>query len=359
MIFLTLAAGLILLAAGAEILIRGAVALALAARISPLVVGLTVVAFGTSAPELVVNLQSAWAGEADLAMGNVIGSNIFNILLILGLAAMIRPLVVSEQLVRFDVPLMIGLSLLVWVMALDGRLGRVDGCLLTLTLVVYTVWVVRKSRREQAELRREYVEEIGDTAKAPTSPIGYFVQFAQVAIGLAMLVFGARLLIDAAVDVARDFGISELMIGITLVAAGTSLPEVATSVIATVRGHRDIAVGNAVGSNLFNIMTVLGLTALVSPSGIAVAPAALWIDMPVMIVVAIACLPVFLTGRLIARWEGAIFLGYFIAYMVYLVLVAAESSALRTFVFAMLGLVAPATAIVLALSVKRELQAGS
>jgi cation:H+ antiporter len=354
MTFLILSVGLVVLTVGAEILVRGASALALAIRISPLVIGLTVVAFGTSAPELVVSLQSAWRGQADVAMGNVIGSNIFNILLILGVAALITPLVVSQQLVRVDVPLMIGVSLLVWAMAMDGRLGRLDGLFLTMTLIVYTTWLIRMSRREQATIRREYIQEFGDPEDVPTSMGQFVIQVLFVVVGLAMLVVGARMFTDGAVNIARSFGVSELVIGITLVAAGTSLPEAATSFMAAIRGERDIAVGNAVGSNLFNLMAVLGISSLVSPQGINVSPIALRVDMPVMIGVAIACLPVFLTGHLIARWEGVLFLGYLAAYTAYLILDATESAIQHTFVVAILGVALPLTMVILGVAVKRH-----
>ncbi len=347
--------GLIVLTIGAEVLIRGASALALGMRISPLVIGLTVVAFGTSAPELVVSLQSAWRGQSDVAIGNVIGSNIFNILFILGLASLITPLIVSQQLVRFDVPLLIIMSLLLGVMAIDGRVGRLDGLFLTGCLVLYVTWAIRKSRREQAEIQQQYADEFGQPEMTPTTAGQFLIQVMLVAIGLAMLVLGARLFTDAAVTIARGLGVSELVIGLTLVAVGTSLPEVATSVIAAIRGERDIAVGNAVGSNLFNIMAVLGISSLVAPHGIAVSPVALHTDLPVMIAVAIACLPVFFTGHVIARWEGALFLAYFVAYMTYLILTATQSSLQGGFVAAMVVFVIPLTVVTLALAVKRSL----
>jgi cation:H+ antiporter len=356
MSLLWLAVGLVVLTVGAEVMVRGASALALAMRISPLVIGLTVVAFGTSAPELIVSMQSAWQGQADLAMGNVIGSNIFNVLLILGISALIIPLVVSQQLVQIDVPLMIGASLLVGWLAGDGEIGRLDGFLLTSCLVSYTVWAIRKSRKEQAVIQQEYADELGIPSKAPTTPAQMLLQVVLLVVGLGMLVLGARLFVDAAVTIARGFGVSELVIGLTLVAAGTSLPEVATSVIAALRGERDIAVGNAVGSNLFNLLGVLGLTSLVAPGGIPVAPAALRVDLPVMIAVAVACLPVFFTGHMIARWEGAMFLAYFVAYMTYLILSATDSAIQGTFNMAMVGFVIPLTFVTLAIAVKRSLR---
>jgi len=284
------AAGLALLGFGAELLVRGASRLAAAFGISPIVIGLTVVAFGTSAPELAVSLKAAFAGQADLAMGNVIGSNILNVLLILGASAVIVPLVVHAQLIRLDVPLLIGVSVLVLLMGLDGRIGRLDGLLLFAGALAYTGFLVRQSRRENAAVQAEYAAEYA--AKRVASPL---VNGLLVLAGLVLLVGGSRLLVTAALAFARAMGVSELIVGLTIVAAGTSLPEIATSILAAARGERDIAVGNVVGSNLFNILIVLGLTALVSPDGVAVAPGALDFDLPVMVAVAVACLPIFFT----------------------------------------------------------------
>ena len=306
-------------------------------------------------PELVVSLQSAFSGQSEVALGNALGSNVFNILFILGISAMITPLVVAQQLVRFDVPLMIGLSVLLSALAADGRLGRWDGLILTLGLVTYTTWAILQSRKEQSAIQNEYAAEFGVDAVRPTTAKRLAGQIALFVLGLATLVMGARVFTGAAVDIARGLGVSELIIGLTIVAAGTSLPEVATSVMAAVRGERDLAVGNAVGSNLFNIMAVLGITALTAPLGIDVPEAAMRVDIPVTIAVSVACLPIFFTGSVIARWEGALFLAYFVAYMTYLFLSATESSIERTFSVAMVGFVIPLTAITLAIAVKRSL----
>jgi cation:H+ antiporter len=289
------------------------VGLAAAMRISPLVIGLTIVAFGTSAPELVVSLRSAFAGQGELALGNVIGSNVFNVLVILGLSAVIVPLRVDRQLVRFDVPLMIGLSLLVYAMCLDGRIGRVEGGLLAAGLVAYTAWSIRKSRQENdpavlGEFAAEYAEKVVST------PGQLMLQMAMVAGGLVLLVAGGELFIQSAIGLARAWGFSKLVVGLTIVAAGTSLPEVATSVVAALKGERDLAVGNVVGSNLFNLMCVLGFTGLLAPNGIPVGEAALSRDLPVMVLVALACLPLFLIGRSIDRWEGAVLLACYALY---------------------------------------------
>lgn len=345
--------GGVLLVGGAELLVRGASRLALAAGISPLVVGLTVVAFGTSAPELAVTVGSAVTGQADVALGNVVGSNIFNILFILGLAALIRPLVVAQQLVRLDVPLLIAVSVVVLGMGVDGRIGRIDGAVLTVGIAAYTVFLIRLSRREAPAVVAEYDEALGatpDTAPAARPLIDVLLLLA----GLALLVLGSRWLVDAAVETATRLGVSELVIGLTIVAAGTSLPEVATSVLAAARGQRDIAVGNAVGSCLFNLLAVLGIGSLVAPDGIGVPDGALTFDLPIMIAVAIAALPVMFTGYTISRVEGAVFLGYYGAYASYLVLVATDHGGAAQLGVAMVGFVIPLTVLTLVIGVVRH-----
>ena len=346
--------GLVLLVVGAEALVRGASRLALSVGISPLVVGLTVVAFGTSAPELAVSLQSAASGSADLALGNVVGSNIFNILFILGLSALIVPLLVARQLVRQEVPVMIGISLLLLALALDGRVGRGDGVLLLGLLLAYTAFLVYQSRRQNQGGDAGLAD--GVLASSPGWESRPAAQLLLIAAGLGSLVLGATWLVNAAVSFAQYLGVSELVIGLTIVAAGTSLPEVATSIIAALRGQRDIAVGNVVGSNVFNILGVLGLSSMVSPAGIAVAPSVLAFDLPVMIAVALACLPIFFTGNLIARWEGALFFGLYAAYMAYVLLAAQQHDALRPYSAIMMTAVLPLVALTLVVVAWREWQ---
>ncbi len=336
--------GLVLLVAGAEFLVRGAARLASRLGISPLVIGLTVVAFGTSAPELAVSVQAGLAGQADIAVGNVVGSNIVNVLFILGLAALIVPLVVSQQLVRIDVPLMIGASVLFLLMAQDGRIGLFDGILLFAGIVGYILFALRQSRQESAAIQAEYAQEFGGDGKLGGAlPL----QIALIVAGLAMLVLGSHWLVDGAVAFARHFGVSELIIGLTIVAVGTSLPELATSVVAALRGERDIAVGNVVGSGIFNILAIAGIAAMVTPGGLAVAPALIRFDIPVMIAAAIACLPVFARGHLIPRWQGALFIACYAAYVAYLVLNATGHAMLPAFSGAMLGFVLPLAALTL------------
>ena len=344
--------GLGCLIGGAELLVRGASRLAAAAGISPLVIGLTVVAYGTSAPEMAVSVQSALAAQADIALGNVVGSNIFNVLFILGVSALIIPLTVAQQFVRKEVPIMIGASLLLWLAAADGVIARWESALLFAGIVAYTVYLVRESRRERREIQEEYAAEFGAAPAAKGG--GVAVNIGLVLAGLALLVVGSRWLVDGAVAIARAAGLSELVIGLTIVAAGTSLPEVATSILAAVRGERDIAVGNVVGSNIFNILAVLGIAGAVSPSGIPVSPAALAFDIPFMTAVAVACLPVFFTGRTIARWEGALFVLYYAAYTAYLVLQATRHDALPLYSVILLEFVAPLTAVTLAVVALRS-----
>ena len=345
-----------LLIGGAELLVRGSSRLAVAAGVSPLVVGLTVVAFGTSSPELTVTVGSAYAGRADVALGNVVGSSIFNVLFILGLSALIAPLVVAQRLVRLEVPLMIAVSVLSLLLGLDGRIGRPDGLLLFAGIVAYTVFLIRQGRREVASVQAEYEEAFGSD---PRRQNPWLPNAGLVVAGLVLLVIGARWLVDAAVATAAALGVSELVIGLTIVAAGTSLPELATSVLAALRGERDIAVGNVVGSNLFNLLAVLGLGSLVAPGGVSVSPGALTFDIPVMIAVAVATLPIFFTGHTISRWEGAVFLAYYVAYTTYLILDAAEHAALTTFGDAMVWFALPLTALTLLVLLVRALGLGN
>ena len=342
---LMFAAGLGLLVAGAEALVQGAARLARRLGISPLVVGLTIVAMGTSAPEMAVSVAAALSGSTEMAVGNVVGSNIFNVLFILGLAALIAPLVVHLQVIRQEVPIMIGASLLLVLLSLDGRIGFAEGALFVLLLAGYTVFLIWQARRAPPE--PEYDEE--------TAPHGWmqcmadrgWVQALLVLAGLALLVLGSRWMVEAATVFARALGVSEVVIGLTIVAAGTSLPEVAASVAAALRGHRDMAVGNVVGSNVFNILGCLGLTALVAPGGLPVPDAVLRFDLWVMLAALLVCVPVFVTGREIARWEGGLMLGYYVAYVGYLILAAQHHAALPVYSAVMLFFVVPLTAVTL------------
>ena len=337
-------AGLVLLVLGGNALVRGASAIAARLGIAPLVIGLTVVAWGTSAPELAVSLGAALRGQRDLALGNVVGSNIVNILGVLGASALVAPLVVSRRLVQLDVPILTVLSGAVYVLALDGRIGPGDGLLLVAAGLAYTVFAVRTSRGEAAAAKRP------GRARALPAAAGL------AALVLLLLAVGARWLVAGATVFARSLGVSELVIGLTVVAIGTSLPEVAASVVAAWRGERDIAVGNAIGSNLFNLAAVLGLTSLATPGGVPVAEPALALDLPVMVAVAFACLPLFFTGQAVARWEGALLLAYYGAYVLYLVLAAQRHAMLPLFSRTMAFFVIPLTALTVTIVVAREVR---
>lgn len=345
-------AGLVLLILGAEMLVRGASRLAAWAGISPLVIGLTVVAFGTSAPELAINVQSSLAGQPDIAIGNVVGSNIANILLILGLSAAVAPLIVQQQVVRQDVPIMIGVSIATFLFALDGLISTLEGFILFSALLFYIWFLIRKSRSESHEVEQEYEQEYA--LQEQKNLRGWLLNIGLVVIGLALLVLGAGWMVEGAVMIARWLGVDELVIGLTVVAVGTSLPELATSVTAAIKGERDIAVGNVVGSNIFNLLSVLGLSAIIVPVGIPVSQAAIDFDMPVMIIVALASFPIFFTGGKIFRWEGFLFVGYYVVYTTYLVLNATQHSVLPVFNTMMLWFILPLTVLTLLISLGYE-----
>lgn len=337
--------GCVVLMIGAESLVRGASRLARSLGISPLVIGLTVIAIGTSSPEIAITLRAAAAGETDVALGNVVGSNIFNVLVVLGLAAVVRPIPSSRRIVRVDVPLVIGSSLLVAILSLDGTIGRVDGLILFSCIVLYTAFLIVKSRTG------------GDPAKPAGEPAGsvrtWILGAVLILVGLALLVTGAGWMVDAAVTVAESLGVSELIIGLTIVAAGTSLPEVAASVLASWRGETDMAIGNVVGSNLYNLLAVLGLGGLLAPHGLPVAPGALTFDIPVMVATAVALLPVFVRDSRIARWEGLLFLAYYGIYVTYLILAATGNDALRAFRDAVIYFLLPLTGLTFAVLAAR------
>ncbi len=352
-----IALGLVILVGGGELLVRGASALAARWGLSPLVVGLTVVAVGTSAPEFAVTVQAVLRDETDLAVGNVVGSNIVNVLLILGVAALILPLAVKQQLVRIDVPVMIGLSVVLLLCSLDGLISTTDGLLLLVLWLAHTAVILVLSRRKPtvapAENGQHDVPDprqrhdpnkraATDTAdQGPAPGLGVTVSVALIAVGIALLVAGANLLVTGAVNIATSLGLSGLVIGLTVVAVGTSLPELVTSLVAAVRGERDIAIGNIVGSNIANIGLVLGGPALFAGGGIPVAPAALALDIPLMVAVAFVVLPIVFTGFTVQRWEGALFVALYLAYVTYLVLNATGHQGLAGFTQTMVFFVLP------------------
>jgi cation:H+ antiporter len=309
LLFLLLGLGLLYF--GAQVLIKGGAALAFRFGLSALVVGLTVIAYGTSSPELVVSLQAAFSGNSAIAVGNVIGSNICNIALILGLCSLVQPLTASAQVIRREVPIMIGVSLLLVGVIWDGVIGRIDGALLLAGLITYTWLTVRAARSAKAALaEQEYDEDFHVGAPGAGRSV------ALVVLGLAVLIGGSHLFVTGAVEIARHWGISDVVIGLTVVAVGTSLPELATSLVAALRGHSDVAIGNVVGSNIFNVLGILGLVALVHPIDAAGLSR---IDLGMMIATAVALLPVARSGGRVNRVEGAILLGVYVAYTVWLV----------------------------------------
>lgn len=344
--------GFALLVWGAELLIRGASRLAAGLGVSPLVIGLTVVSYGTSAPELFISTFSAWMGESDLAFGNVVGSNIFNILFILGICALISSLEVDARLIWIDVPIMIGASLVSWIFAADGLVDRAEGFVLAAGIIGYTVFCIRKSRDESKEILEEYASEFGEGAYTRRDIL---INIFFCLLGLAFLVVGSQMLVKSCITIARWLGVSELVIGLTIVAAGTSLPEVATSVVAALKRERDIAVGNLVGSNIFNLLSVLGFSAIVAPEGISAPPQSLWFDVPVMMAVAIVCLPIFFTGHRIARWEGALFLGYYVFYIVEQIVLGAHWPNAQRVMVGIACFVVPLTIITLAVTTHRAI----
>lgn len=324
--FVALVVGLVFLVAGAELLVRGAASIATRLGIAPVIIGLTVVAFGTSAPELAVSISAGISGEGEVAFGNVAGSNIVNILLILGGSAVIGTLVVSQRIVRLDIPLLIGATLVTLVLSFDNEIGRVDGAVLFAGIVAYTWWLIRTGRNEGEEVLDEYADAVEELeVEVIDKPMP--VQVGLVVLGLVILVAGSQFLVGSATDIAAELGVSDLVIGLTVVAVGTSLPELATSFLASYRGQRDIAVGNVVGSNLFNLMCVLGLTGLVAPDPVPVADSSLRVDFPVMLAATVVLLPIVWKGFRIQRWEGLVLAAFYALYVTFLILDSGDSQA--------------------------------
>ena len=342
---LSLTGGFVLLIIGADALVRGASRIAAALGISPIVIGLTVVAFGTSSPELAVCLQSVYKSQPDFAIGNAVGSNIFNILFILGIASMITPLMVAPQLIKLDVPLMIVVSIALFLFGLNGSIDRFEGLILLGVLTAYITYLVTHSRKESKQFRK--LQKLELDYKTKHNFKRWLVNIGLVISGLIMLVYGSDLLLESAITIARTLGVSELIIGLTIISVGTSLPEVFTSIIASIRGEKDIAVGNLIGSNIFNIMAIIGLTSILAPNGIRVLPDAMNFDIPVMIGVAIICLPIFYTGNLISRWEGVLLFFYYLIYTAFLILRASNNKMLMVFDTIVLAFILPLTLLTL------------
>lgn len=310
--WLALILGLAVLYVGAQTLVKGGAGLALRLGLTPLVIGLTVMAFGTSSPEMVVSVKAALDGNGAISVGNVIGSNICNVALIIGLCALVTPLTATAQVIRREVPIMIGVSLVALLMLLDGRIARWEGALLLAGLVTYTVLTVKQARTEVSkEAAREYEQELGP------KPPGLGSSVALAVGGLGALVVGSHFFVDGAVKLAESWGMSQVAIGLTIVAVGTSLPELATSLVAAIRKESDVAIGNVVGSNIFNLLGILGLAALLQPISV---PELAWSDLAVMLVLAIVLSPLAKSGGRVSRVEGAALLVAFVGYTTHLLL---------------------------------------
>ena len=309
-------AGLVALIFGAEIMVRGGAEVAVRLGISPIVIGLTVVSIGTSLPELAVGVVAVGEGSGALAVGNIAGTNVVNLLLILGLSALLVPLAMAARTLRFELPVMAGAAVLMLVLSLDGRLSRVDGIILVAGAVAYTVAVIRLTRRETPTVIREYDEEYpaGEVAVRTRTPL----HVAMMVGGIAVVVIGADWLVDGAVGMARSFGVSDVLIGLTVVAIGTSAPELVTTVVSTIRGNRDIAIGNLLGSSIYNILLILGATCVVASEGLVLPASLVRIDIPVMVAVALVCIPVFVSGRRVSRGEGGAMVAAYLAYLTFL-----------------------------------------
>jgi len=302
--------GLALLYFGATFLIKGAVSVAKRAGVSTLVVGLTVVAYGTSMPEMVVSTMASVKNLGDIAIGNVVGSNIFNIGLILGISALVFPMRVHLHVLRFDTPVMFGVALLFWLLFADGHIGRLEALLLFAMAIAYTIFNVVKSRKEE-----KMAAEIGMEDAVRPKQLSIWVALGFIALGIGVLAGGSYLLVTGATELAKALGASEALIGLTIVAAGTSLPELATSLVAAFRKQSDIAIGNIVGSNIFNILAILGVSGLIHP---LVSPGITTIDILVMIGFSAMLLPLIRSGAKISRWEGGFLLLAYVVYAAYL-----------------------------------------
>lgn len=318
MAWLLLIVGLILLVVGAELVVRAGSALAAKLGIPPILIGLTVVSIGTSAPELAVGIEAALIGAGPLAVGNIAGTNIVNLLLILGLSAAMSPLVIAPQTRRFDLPTMSIVAMVVLVCAMDLQLSRLEGALLTGIGVVYLFALIRLARREKPDelLRNIPSEKSNETKTARPKTVGSVILRAIVLVaGLVIIIFGAEWLVDGSVELALAWGVSESFIGLTIVAIGTSAPELATAVVSTIRGQRDIAIGNLIGSSTFNLTLILGIPMLVAPMELDTQ--LVLFDLPLMILATIVTGLLMIQGNILGRRDGLIMVGLYAAYMTY------------------------------------------
>ena len=349
------AGGLLALLVAGHLVVRAASRLGARFGLSPMVIGLTIVAAGTSAPELAVVGQAVAADDTELAVGSIIGSNIANVLLVLGIAALLGAIHVTSRVVRIDVPVMITASTLFLLFALDGTLGRVDGIILFGGLIVFVTWTLRATRRGPERPDPEVSTEAAPSGAGDDPPKGSLLRVAlELVAGIAVLAVAARFVVGGAEEIARSLGVPELIVGLTIVALGTSAPEIVTTLVAAFQGRRDLAVGNAVGSNIFNILLVLGAAGMLAPSGIAVSDDALRLDLPILLAAAVACLPILAWDYTLNRWEGAIFVAYYLAYLTFLVLDATGHRAKDPFALIMIGFVVPLTIITAATVIHRQ-----
>jgi cation:H+ antiporter len=307
--------GLLALLGGAELVVRAGTGLATRLAVRPIIIGLTVVSVGTSVPELAIGIDAALNGSPNLAVGNIVGTNLINFLFILGLSALLIPIVIDRRTLKFDLPAMIAATLVLYLLSLDGMLTRLDGALLLVGAVAYTLGLLRVSRRETADVDEDYTGAVSAPSEHRLTRIGLSLM-----LGLALVVVGAELLVEGAVSAAHALGVSDAVVGLTVIAIGTSAPELVTTIMSTVRGDRDIAIGNLLGSSIYNIAAVLGLTVLVAPNGVPVSDEVLNADLILLLAAMVAAVPVLVSGARITRAEGGLFVATYVGYLAWLLL---------------------------------------
>lgn len=313
--------GLIIITVGSEILLKGASKIASLLSIKPIVIGLTVVSIGTSLPELAVGLTAIKEGAGDIAIGNIAGTNLVNILFILGLSAAIRPLALNMKSIKTELFVMILAAVLLFLLALDNRLGMWDGTLLLVLGVLYLYVIVRSSKKESAAIQKEFVEEYEVSTLGEKSNFKVWSWHIILLVGgIAATIYGADKLVGGAVSIAQYFGMSDAVIGLTIIAIGTSAPELATTIVATIKDDRDVAIGNLLGSSIMNIFFILAVTVILTPGGVNVSSDILWFDLPLAALVALACYPVFRSDQMVSRREGIVFVFVYLIYLSYLLL---------------------------------------
>lgn len=311
--------GLAFLVSGAELVVGSGSQLAGRFKISPVVIGATIVALGTSAPELAVGIDAVFSGNGNLAVGNIAGTNVVNILLILGVSATMLPLSLRTETLWLDLPMMVVASLMFLFMVSDGELTRNDGIILFLSSLAYTAAVIHSARRESRLVRARFENELEAVTPLTAHDGSSRRDLVVLVIGIGIIVLGADLLVRGAVDLARLWQVSETFIGLTIIAIGTSSPELVTTVLSTLRNKREIAIGNLLGSSVYNILAILGLTLAIPGRDVQVAEAMITVDVPVMTAVALLCVPVFYSGRQVSRMEGIFFIALYLTYLSYLI----------------------------------------